>query len=82
MEASGALAALAETPRGSEPMFALWSVKARSAVDDECTHGQASPRAVLDRLGAARALFQEHDDPFANLNRPEDLAAAEARLKG
>ncbi|HEY1942994.1 MAG TPA: molybdenum cofactor guanylyltransferase MobA [Roseiarcus sp.] len=82
MEANGAPAAVAETPRGLEPMFALWSVQARSAIDDECAHGEASPRAVLDRLGAARARFEERDDPFANVNRPADLAAAEARLKG
>ncbi len=81
MEASGAPAAVAEGTSGLEPMFALWSISARAAVDEECRLGQASPRAVLERLGAARAQFLERDDLFANINRPDDLAAAQARLR-
>jgi len=81
MAASGAPAAIAEGESGLEPMFALWSVAARAAIDEECRLGQASPRAVLERLGAARARFLDGDDLFANLNRPEELAAVEARLR-
>jgi len=44
--------------------------------------GEASPRAVLAELNAATAPFlaENGEDPFANLNRREDLAAAHARL--
>ncbi len=37
----------------------------------------------MARLGATLVRFApgEGDDPFANLNTPEDFAAAEARLR-
>ncbi len=82
MTASGALAAVAQSAHGLEPMFAIWSLRAESEIAAEFARGEASPRGVLERLGAARVLFaeEEGDDPFANLNSPEDLAAARARL--
>ncbi len=82
--ATGAAIAVAESPRGLEPMFALWSERATSEIAAEFARGEASPRRVMARLGAARVVFAqgEGDDPFANLNSPEDFAAAEARLGG
>ena len=83
MAASGAAIAVAESPRGLEPMFALWRERATSEIAAELARGDASPRRVMARLGAARVFFApgEGDDPFANLNSPEDFAAAEARLR-
>jgi molybdopterin-guanine dinucleotide biosynthesis protein A len=82
MAASGAPAAAAQSASGLEPMFALWSLRAESEIAAECARGEGSPRAVLERLGAARILFAAADgDPFANVNRPEVLAAARARLR-
>src|SRR5271169_6806783 len=42
--------------------------------------GQAGPSRVLQEMGAARVSFgsSAEADPFANLNTPEELAAAEA----
>lgn len=82
MSAHRALVAVAQSPHGLEPMFALWSARAQSAIADEFACGEASPRNVIERLGAARVLFSADGDgdPFANLNRPEDLAAARARF--
>lgn len=80
MTASGALAAAPQGASGLEPMFALWSLKAEREIAAEFARGEASPRGVLERLGADRVEFSTVNDPFANLNRPEDLAAAEARF--
>lgn len=79
--ASGAPAAVAQRASGLEPMFALWSLRAESEIIAECARSEASPRAVLERLGATRVLFPDDGDPFANVNRPEDLTAAAARLR-
>jgi molybdopterin-guanine dinucleotide biosynthesis protein A len=83
LEASGAPVAVAQSPRGLEPMFALWRERAIGEIAAEFAQREASPRSVMARLGAARVFFapDEGDDPFANLNSPEDFAAAEARLK-
>jgi molybdopterin-guanine dinucleotide biosynthesis protein A len=82
LRASGASIAVAESPRGLEPMFALWREDAASEIAAEFARGEASPRAVMARLGATAVFFAADDgeDPFANLNAPEDFAAAEARL--
>jgi molybdopterin-guanine dinucleotide biosynthesis protein A len=81
--ASGAPVAVAEGPRGLEPMFALWRERAMSEIAAEFAQGEANPRSVMARLGAARVFFapDEGDDPFANLNSREDFTAAEARLR-
>jgi len=82
MAASGAPVAVAESPRGLEPMFALWRDRAAREIAAEIARGDASPRRVMARLGAARVFFApaDADDAFANLNSPEDFAAAKARL--
>ncbi|MGO9771549.1 MAG: molybdenum cofactor guanylyltransferase MobA [Roseiarcus sp.] len=82
MVANGAPVAVAQSPRGLEPMFALWRERAMSEIAAEFARGEASPRAVMARLGAVRVFFAagDGDDPFVNLNSPEDFAAAEARL--
>jgi molybdopterin-guanine dinucleotide biosynthesis protein A len=73
----GAGVAVSET--GLEPTFALWPVSALAAVEAALAQGRASPRAVLDALGAARVAFPAvaGRDPFANLNTPAEFAAAE-----
>ena len=83
MAAGGAAIAVAESPRGLEPVFALWSERATSEIAAEFARGEASPRRVMARLGAARVVFapNEGGDAFANLNSPEDFAAAEAQMR-
>ena len=79
---AGAGAAVAVSAFGLEPMFALWPVAALEAVERALAAGRASPRSVLAELGAERVLFAEvvGTDPFANLNTPDEFAAAEAAL--
>ena len=76
---SGAPAAVAAGPGGLEPLFALWPVAALGQIEAALA-GQAGPSRVLHEMGAARVSFgsSTEADPFANLNTPEELAAAEA----
>ncbi len=76
---AGAVAAVAVSDFGLEPMFALWPVDALAAVEQALAAGRASPRSELDRLRAAQVAFA--GDVFANLNTREDFARAEARAR-
>ncbi len=75
----GAPAAVAVGPGGLEPLFALWPVAAVGRIEAALA-GSAGPSRVLQEMGAARVSFgsSTEADPFANLNTPEELAAAEA----
>ncbi len=75
----GALLAVAASARGLEPMFALWSTALAREVEAALAAGDGGPRGLMARLGAAQAPFADAD-AFANLNTPEEFAAAEARL--
>ena len=78
-EAGGAPVAVAASRRGLEPMFALWSTALAPEVEAALAAGEGGPRRLIARLGGAEARFADAD-AFANLNTPEDLAAAAARL--
>ena len=80
IEASGAPLAVAASVRGLEPMFALWSTALAREVGSALAKGEGGPRGLMARLDAAQAPFNDAD-AFANLNTPEDFAAAEARLR-
>ena len=56
--ASGAPVAVAQSARGLEPMFALWRDSAAGEIAAEFAQGEASPRAVMARLGAAPRLLR------------------------
>jgi molybdenum cofactor guanylyltransferase len=83
MAASGAPIAVARSAHGIEPMFALWSERAQAEIAAEMARGEASPRGIMARLKAAQVAFaaERGQDPFANLNSPDDLAGARARLR-
>lgn len=74
-------AALARSGDNDHPTCGLWPVTATTALRAFLASG-AKPRVrdFAETLRAARADFPA-DGAFANLNTPEDLAAAEARLK-
>ncbi len=85
MRAAGGPVVVAASPRGLEPMFALWRTETVDALDEALGCGEVSPRRLMERLGAVRVLFQDtagDDDCFTNLNTPEELTAARARLSG
>lgn len=73
--------ALASDATGDHPATAIWPVGLAPALAAFLAGGQARITRFTDAHQAARAYFP---DPraFLNLNTPEDLAAAEALLKG
>jgi len=73
---AGAPAAVAVSSSGWEPMFALWPVRAVGQVEAALAKGKGSPREGLEALGAVEVAFP--DAAFANLNTPQEFAAAEA----
>jgi len=78
---AGAAAAVATSDSGLEPMFSLLPVEALARVEAALAAGRASPRSVLAGLQAARVAFPAEGEPFANLNTPEEFAAAEAAAR-
>ena len=76
---SGAPIAVAACASGLEPMFALWSTALAPEVEAALAAGDGGPRRLMTRFGAAQAFFSDAD-AFANLNTPEEFAAAAARL--
>lgn len=82
LAAEGTGAALARSGGHDHPTFGLWPVSARDALSAFLASG-AKPRVrdFATALHAARADFPA-DGAFANLNTPEDLATAEARIRG
>lgn len=64
------------------PTCALWPVTLRPALETFLASGE-NPRVLgfADSHLAARARFSD-ETAFANINTAQDLAAAEARLKG
>jgi molybdenum cofactor guanylyltransferase len=73
--------ALATDSTGDHPATALWPVGLVPALTAFLQSGEAKVTRFTEAHHAARAHFP---DPraFLNLNTPEDLAAAEALLKG
>lgn len=82
LAAEGTGAALARSDGNDHPTFGLWPVTARDALRAFLASG-AKPRVrdFAAALNAARADFPA-DGAFANLNTPQDLATAEARIRG
>ena len=73
--------ALASDATGDHPATAIWPVGLAPALADFLAEGQAKVTRFTEAHHAARASFPDAR-AFLNLNTPEDLAAAEALLKG
>lgn len=75
--------ALAATASGLHPTFGLWPVSMREDLRLALKAGTRKVAAWALGQGAARAMFAEApQDPFFNVNTPDDLATARARLAG
>lgn len=76
-----ALAATQEEGRlVRHPTFGLWPTRLRADLRAALEGGLRKVVLWTDKHGAASALFA--DDAFFNINTPEDLVMAEARLAG
>lgn len=65
-----------------QPTFGLWPVALRDALQEALTGGQRKVAAWAEAHDAGKAVFHPHGDidPFFNINRPEDVVAAERML--
>lgn len=63
------------------PVIALWPAAARAALRQSLEAGRLKVGLLLDALNAVTVSWDGlPDDPFFNVNTPEDLAIAEKRL--
>ena len=84
MVSEGVPLARAETARPGggfdrHPTFGLWSVALRDDLRAALADGVRKVVAWTDPHGVARVVF-DGDDPFFNVNTPEDLAQARRRI--
>ena len=78
-------AALAVSQTGPEPLFTLWPCSALPIITKRFEQGERGPRTLLELISYQRVDFEDVEDgpdPFFNVNRPDDLAAAEYWIKG
>ncbi len=72
--------AAVEGPHGLEPLFALWRVGARPAVEAALADGRLAVRQAMEAAGmAVLAVGEAEAAAFANLNTPEDFARSGLR---
>jgi molybdopterin-guanine dinucleotide biosynthesis protein A len=79
--AAGGGLAVAASPGGLHPASALWPVTLAGALAGYLDRGEARVGGFTQAQAAVRVEFAD-DAPFLNLNTPEDLARAEAILRG
>lgn len=77
--------ALAATQEGGkifrQPTFGLWPVALRDDLREALTGGLRKVVVWTDQHGAGQAVWVvDGSNPFFNINTPEDIALAEARL--
>jgi molybdopterin-guanine dinucleotide biosynthesis protein A len=71
---------VAESQRGTEPLFSLWPIAALAEVERAFAAGERSPRRLIQSLPHRFVRFgadPTRPDPFLNLNTPEDVETAE-----
>jgi molybdenum cofactor guanylyltransferase len=68
---------LARSPTGLEPLFGLWRTAALETLDAAFARGERAIHRLAIALDHGEAQFSSaNPDPFANINTPEELAAA------
>ncbi len=79
---SGALSALPESLERLHPACGLWHVTLLALAEQRALAGRLSLIGLAHAAGHASVAWEAapDQDPFANINTPEDLLAAEARL--
>lgn len=79
LETGGVVCAASEGQR--HPVIALWPPSARAALRYSLETGRLKVGLLLDGLDAVTVSWEGlPDDPFFNVNTPEDLVVAEERL--
>jgi molybdopterin-guanine dinucleotide biosynthesis protein A len=80
LSAAGPFAIAADTDGRAHPVFGLWPVGLRDELAAALARGARRVGDWAEAEGAARAVFPAA--AFLNVNVPEDLSRAEARLSG
>ncbi|MEO3413639.1 molybdenum cofactor guanylyltransferase MobA [Roseovarius sp. CAU 1744] len=73
---------LAATPDGRHPTFGLWPVTLRDDLRASLNAGLRKVVQWTDAHDGREALFDGADDPFFNVNTPEDLEKARKIFEG
>ncbi len=73
-------AAVAASGGRLHPTVGLWPVAGADALAAQLARGERKLRIWAEAMQARVVAFDTSPDPFANLNTPEDMARAEARL--
>jgi len=67
----------------THPVIGLWSLAVFDALEAALVgKGPRKIDAFTGQIGCHYISYDEGDDPFVNLNRPDDLAAYRARIEG
>ncbi len=77
--------AVAESETGIEPLFSLWPTSTLENLKLLYAEGERAPRRAIGAMTHKIVPFEGDAisaDPFFNLNRPDDVAAAEFWIKG
>ncbi len=81
-ESEGAPIALAASSGRLHPVIGLWPLRLETSLAEALASGEYRVGAWALAQGAATATYNFVDiDPFMNVNRPEELAEAERRLR-
>lgn len=78
---------VASSEGGMHPVIGLWPVAIAPLLEESLQRGERRASAFVEEQGAIEVFFPKIEiggrtiDPFFNINRPEDLAEAEALLK-
>lgn len=82
-QAKGATLAQARSSGRRHPVFGLWPVSLRAELRSALLEdGIRKIDDFTDRYALAIAEFAGEPDPFANVNRPDDIAAAQVAFDG
>ncbi len=86
LDETGRECCVARSVEGVHPVIGLWPVAIAGTLETALAQGQRTAKAWAERRGAVEVFFPPATiggrpiDPFFNINRPEDLAEAEALL--
>ncbi len=88
LEGPDAKLLIARSETGTHPVFGLWPLSLLSELEHSLDRGSRKVGQFVEHQGATFVDFPPIEidgtkvDPFFNINRPEDLAAAEKLMQG
>ena len=71
---------VASSLSGLHPVLAIWDVSALNDVKTSIERGERKLRRIIKAVDYTECIWSEGDDPFFNINTPDDLRIAESRL--